>query len=149
MYRIARFVALFVATSVVLLGVGFVKAYSSEGVTPGVSGPSTSTVERELRQASDEINRTLPMMADRDTRADSCLAGPGAKFTYFYTLVNFDAADLDIPALRREMTESLTNGYRTSPEMADFRRNHVEVTWSYRDRRGNFVMAITVDPRRF
>lgn len=52
------------------------------------------TLRDVLDQASAALNRELPVMIDAETRLDSSAVIDG-EFHYEYTLVNFEAADLD------------------------------------------------------
>lgn len=55
-------------------------------VIPSVLG---ATMEGQLAGVMQKINATLPQMVDEQTRLDTTASGPGASFTYFYTLVNY------------------------------------------------------------
>lgn len=50
--------------------------------------------DAELQQAADVVNQRTPMMVDKDTRLDSAASG-NQRLIYNYTLINYNASDLD------------------------------------------------------
>ena len=42
------------------------------------------------------------MMVDADTRLDTTLGGPGAKYTYLYALVNYSSASVDATDIQQK-----------------------------------------------
>ena len=89
-------------------------------------------------KTSREINSTLPMQLDKETRLDTTMVGPGEKtVTYLYTLVNVRDEEFDEATFVKEMKLPLANAYRTFPGMATFRDLKVALRYEYRDRDGN------------
>ena len=105
--------------------------------------------DQVLVELSKKINTTLPMQVDRETRIDSTVAGPGNRFTYLFTLVNFTGDVFDSAEFIEAKRKELINGYRTNPSMAELRRRQVELTYQYRDKNGNAVATIVVSPKDF
>ena len=107
------------------------------------------TVDKMLLQAANETNKTLPMMVDRDTRLDATVAGPGNRFTYSYTLVNYSKQNVDIPSLKKYLQPRLLANYKSHDQMKSFRENHVDLNYEYKDKDGVFLFAVIVSPKDF
>jgi hypothetical protein len=105
--------------------------------------------DKSLVELSKKMNTTLPILVDKDTRLDATMAGPGYQFIYLYTLVNLSASDVDRSNLVGVLRPKLINGYKTSPSMAAFRSENVELHYEYRDKDGKVVVAIAISPRDF
>jgi hypothetical protein len=100
--------------------------------------------DKVLVQASNELNKNLPMVLDKDTRLDTTIPGPGNRFTYFYTMLNYTVEQLDTNKLRSILTPNLINNYKTNKSMDEFRENNVELHYFYRDKNGKSVFDIAV-----
>ncbi|WP_020469707.1 hypothetical protein [Zavarzinella formosa] len=112
-----------------------------------VNRPEPS-LEEELVRAAEEINRHLPMMVDKDTRADSMGVLPSRRIVYNFTLVDFKReAGFDAEAFAAAARPELQNMYRTNPKYAYFRDKGVRITFRYSDDNGVFLTEIGIDPR--
>ena len=102
--------------------------------------------DHALVQTASDLNAKLPMQVDQYTRLDSTAPGPGRRFTYMYTLSGLPAgvAAADAAAVLRP---SLVNAYKTTPQMAVFRDNGVEMHYVYRDNAGKYVTEIVISPK--
>ncbi|MBX3434556.1 MAG: hypothetical protein KF847_14640 [Pirellulales bacterium] len=107
---------------------------------------SDASIDRELVEAANQINATLPRTIDRNTRLDSTAALPGKKFCYLYTIL-----DLDPPPTAGEleamMKPLMINNYRTAPEMKTMRDQDVTLVYKYRDEAGNLLASFEVTTR--
>jgi len=110
---------------------------------------SNVSFDKVLVQTADEMNKTLPMMIDKDTRFDATFAGPGSRFTYSYTLINHEKDRLDISKLREILQPQLLANYKTHEGMRHFRDKNVELHYQYKDVNGIFLTDIVVSPRDF
>lgn len=126
----------------VLLAIGL-------GVYLFLGGGTHRDYDEALLQSAVEMNRTLPMMVDKDTRLDATTAGPGRRFTYSYTLINHAVADLDVSVLQNGLRPSLIANYKSLPQMKEFRDANVELHYQYKDKNGAFVADIMVSPKDF
>ena len=106
-------------------------------------------IREVLAYASNKLNATLPMQVDQDTRLDSTIAGPGAVFTYMYTLVNYTGSEYSSVDFINTMKPRLINGYKTNPEMAVYRKGEVALHYYYRDKNGSEVAKIIITPKDF
>lgn len=87
-----------------------------------------------------ELNKTLPLMVDRNTRLDSSVAGPGNRFAHIYTLVSLTKADVKLEAFREAMRPQLVTMYRSDPSKKSFRERDVELIYQYMDKLANFCL---------
>ena len=119
-------------------------------VVKSLMGDNTAlTIDTILVQAAYATNKTLPMMVDKDTRLDATVAGPGNRFTYSYTLINYTKKNLDIPSLKQYIGPRLLASYKSLDQMKSFRDNHVELNYQYKDKDGVFLFAIDISPKDF
>ncbi|MER2493695.1 hypothetical protein [Catenovulum sediminis] len=101
-------------------------------------------LQKELREAANELNQTTPLMVDSETRLDSSFAYQN-RFVYKYTLVNYAVENLDVETFTDIMTEQVTNNTCTNRDMVYFVNNKVVVSYTYFDQTGKQVAAIDVD----
>ena len=94
---------------------------------------------------AEQANKHFPITADALTRVDSIIAGPGNSFFYHVTLLTDDAAKLSFDELA-QLDKHVRNGYCTTPQLAQFRKDHTKISWIYYDLSGTFVKNITIDP---
>lgn len=104
--------ALFVIV-VVLLGVRF-----SDQIGKGIdkveayySGLFHQAVANKLyegfKTTADKFNKRGPVMENKFVRFDKTVAGPGARITYFYTLVKHPSTELDRAKLQKNLSGKL------------------------------------------
>jgi hypothetical protein len=112
-------------------------------------GGSSASSARRLADVSRRMNAKLPKPLDQATRLDTTTAGPGNRFTYICTLVNYSKDELDLAVFTAEMKSQIINTYKTKPEMAWLRNQQVELRYQYRDKNGVDVVTIAVSPKDF
>ena len=61
-----------------------------------------ATIERELLEISNQVNRQLPMMIDEETRCDTTFV-IGKKIVYKYTMVNLVSDVFDTIVFEKEL----------------------------------------------
>ncbi len=99
-----------------------------------------------LQVAVESLNKQTPMMVDNDTRLDSAHSGPGMRFTYNYTLVNYSIAEIDGEEFHHNLAPNIRKAVCEKPEMAVFFRNGITVVYAYRDKNGADITEIVVPP---
>lgn len=106
------------------------------------------TFDKAMMKAASDLNKTCPIMIDKDTRLDNAVALPNNKFQYNYTMVNMDKSelDVDIDTLKNYMEPVIINNARTNPSLKTFRENKVTLAYNYRDKNGVFILEIKVTP---
>lgn len=107
--------------------------------------PPADHMNEILVKASSLVNQNLPVMVDSETRLDSTL-GANYKFTYMYTLVNYDANELDKDILISEYKQLVTNGACTTESLIPFFKSGVTVIYSYYGKDRKFIADIKVTP---
>ncbi len=100
--------------------------------------------DKVLVRTASGLNATLPMMVDQETRLDATMAGPGKKFLYTFTLINFTKAAVDVGHFQQTMRPKLVASYRTNPKMKSFRDHNVELVYQYKDKAGEFVCELVI-----
>lgn len=114
--------------------------------TVGTSLADPKTVEGALRKMAEEVNATTPTRVDANTRLDNITAGPGARFTYNYTLISNASTEIDRTALMSHLTTKVKPGVCTSSDLKIFLDNKVTIGYSYRGRDGLFVGKLDIKP---
>ena len=96
--------------------------------------------------AASEINKSCPMMVDKETRLDNTIALPENVFQYNYTLVNMEVATTDVNQLENYVKPILINTVKTNPDMKTNREHKTTMGYSYKDKNGIFLFKILVTP---
>ena len=96
-----------------------------------------------------QINKTLPMMVDKETRLDNTMAGPNKTIIYRYTLVNMNAADVQKEQLKSALRPHVLTSYKTDNGMKAFRDNGVIMEYQYSDKNGVYITDFSVSPKDF
>jgi hypothetical protein len=107
------------------------------------------SVDEMMAKTASEFNKTCPMMVDQITRMDNAIALPGKIFQYNYTLINMDAALIEIEELKRNLEPVIVNTVKTSPELKLFRDKEITMVYYYRDSNGNYMFKISVGPNQY
>jgi len=102
--------------------------------------------DKAMMQAASEINKSCPMMVDKETRLDNAVALPDNVFQYNYTLVNMAKSDLDLVQLEEYMRPNLINTVKTNPDMKVNREHRTTFGYYYKDKNGEFLIKILVTP---
>ena len=113
----------------------------------GANGkPSQATIMSALTNMANQLNKSMPMTIDSDTRLDNILASPiSPKFTYNYTL-NASTQEINTANFFGQMKPTLIKGVCANPDMKIFMDNGVTVGYSYRANNGSFAGKIEVSP---
>ncbi len=86
------------------------------------------------------------MMVDKETRLDTTVGGPGKKFTYLYTFVNYSSQEISWQNLNSSLSQNIRNGACSAKEMEVFFKNGVQVIYKYRGKDGLIIGDIIVNP---
>ena len=126
------------------------------GIKKGISmvksepEPTSSTwVLPELEKVSQKLNESLPTQLDAHTRFDSTSAGPGSHFTYNYTITNPAKGTFGSSSFEAKQRKHLVQTYKSSPAMAAFRDDNIELTYRYWDEKKAPLLTITISPKDF
>ena len=96
-----------------------------------------------------KINFKCPFMVDVDTRMDSVHILPDSTFQYNYTLVNQVRDKMDVMGLTAYIGSQLMETVRHSSTMKLQRDQQLRMIFYYRDRNGDFVTQIIIEPEDY
>lgn len=100
----------------------------------------------ELIKAAIEVNNKTPMQVDPYTRLDSASAKGKANFTYYYTLIDLNKAEVNLDTVNKYVRPNIIEGVKSSSELKIFRDNNVTLNYKYFDKNGIYVTEISVTP---
>ncbi|MDR0755273.1 MAG: zinc ribbon domain-containing protein [Prevotellaceae bacterium] len=128
-------------------GITFVIAFFSIYFIVKLLFFNAPSINRELLQIADEMNKMCPVMINRDTRLDNTIVKPDNVFQYNYTLVNMSKDNVDTAELKSIFEPNIVNSLKGSPEMQYQRNNNVTLNYSYKDKNGYqlFILSISAD----
>ena len=132
---------------VIAIASGIGKEVGRSSVEKYAADRNEGTLEEALRQASNQINGTLPMVIDKETRLESTMSGPGKKWTYLYTLISVNSSDVSQQQLQNALGTNIKNGVCTNTSMAPFVKNGVKVVYRYRGKDGGIIGDVVVNPQ--
>ena len=102
-----------------------------------------------VEQFAAKINFKCPFMVDVDTRMDSVHILPDSTFQYNYTLVNQVRDKIDIGGLTAYIGSQLMETVRHRSTMKFHRDQQLRMIFYYRDRNGDFVTQIIIEPEDY
>ncbi len=109
------------------------------------SGYRDGALHEGLKKISDDVNRDLPKIIDRDTRLDTTfISSSPMRLTYSYTLTNHNSKDIDWESTserkRPLMKETVCHDMKWHIE------NKVEVAYQFRGKDGVPIGVIVIRP---
>lgn len=107
------------------------------------------SLDKTLMKVASEVNKTCPMMVDKETRLDNTVALPDKIFQYNYTLVNMVKDSINVQDLKNYLEPNVTNNMKTNPDMKFYRDKKITMTYYYKDKNGVFVIKIAVTPDKY
>ena len=99
-----------------------------------------------LKEESNALNEMLPMEIYEETKLDITYTINDDTFIYSYSLVNYDKEDFkenDIKAMRLLMEKSITDMWKTNPELVYYRINKVNLIYKYNDKFGKHLFEFS------
>ncbi len=105
--------------------------------------------EKKLTEVANELNKTCPVMIDKETRLDNTLSLPNNTFQYNYTLINIKKENVDIPKAQEFLKTNILNQIKTHPDLKYFRDNNVTMEYVYKDKTGNFILKLSFKPEEY
>ena len=100
--------------------------------------------DKQMMKAASELNKTCPVMVDRETQLDNAIALPDKVFQYNYTLVRLPIDSVNVQAFENYIKPVLINSVKNTPELKIYRDNKVTMAYSYKDRNGVFITKILI-----
>ncbi len=106
-------------------------------------------IDAKLTATANELNKTCPIMVDKETRLDNLMALPGKILQYNYTLVNYARTDIDTVKLKGAIMPGMIQGMKTMPDLKYMRDNKVTMSYQYKDKNGAYLMRIVLKPETY
>jgi hypothetical protein len=97
----------------------------------------------DLFQVADSINKHMPFMINRETRADNVAPNTNL-INYNLTLVNFTLNELDTNLEKIKMEKKLRNGICSDHQYDKFLKNGIAMQYSFHDRNGVNLFSIMI-----
>jgi hypothetical protein len=107
------------------------------------------SIDKALVEMSSEINKSLPMMIDANTRLDNVTALFDKTVLYNYTLIGLEPASMDTVLVKQILEPQILNTAKTNPDMKYFRENDVTMKYCYRDEYGNYLFSLVITPAQY
>jgi hypothetical protein len=102
--------------------------------------------EESLRKLAAEINRSVPVMIDKETELLPAV-GAQAMLIYNYRLVSYSVAQLDAEKFATGAKQRVTQGACNRPETRDdLLKNGVTLRYTYFDKNKQHIATIDVRP---
>jgi len=103
---------------------------------------SSIVIDKKLLEASQEVNKNLPMMLSSGLRVDSTMALPDKTFQYVLTLINVSKDELNLEELKKISYKEVLNNVKTSSDLKPFRDNKVTLIYLYKDKNNNEIFKL-------
>ncbi|MFB1485874.1 MULTISPECIES: peptidoglycan-binding protein [unclassified Thiocapsa] len=98
-----------------------------------------------FEEAARQVNATLPIMIDDDTRMDKATVGPGALVTYHYTFPKYSSKEIDPNWIRQDLRVTVKNDVCASTEMKPSLQLGGAYAFSYSGRDGVKIATFQVN----
>lgn len=105
--------------------------------------------DKKMVKVASNLNKTCPIMLDKETRLDNTVALPGHVFQYNFTLVHMTKGSVDVQALKKYIEPNALNNIKTNPDLKVFRDNKTTMNYFYRDKNGTFLLKISITPDQY
>ena len=135
-------------TKVILwIGAGLIAGYLVWWVLPGFFQKDDDPRSQEyLSKIAAEINRSVPVMIDKETELMPLVGAPGM-LIYNYRLVGYTVAKLDHQKFAAGAKQRVTQGACGRPETRDeFLKKGVTLRYSYFDKDKQHIATVDVTP---
>ncbi|MGD2092893.1 MAG: hypothetical protein PVH61_42415 [Candidatus Aminicenantes bacterium] len=110
---------------------------------------SESSLNKNLLEASNKINKHCPIMINKDSKLDTTLVLPGRILEYKITLINHKVEEINTGELKKTLSLQLKNYAKTNPNMEELRKNKVTLIYYYSDKNGKYVTRIKISPEDY
>jgi hypothetical protein len=129
------------------VGAGLVVGYLVWRLAPEYFKAEEDPRLREvLNEVAAEINRSVPVMIDRETELLPAVAADGM-LIYNYRLINFSTAQLDHAKFAAAATQQVTQGACNAPETRDgLLKKGVTLRYAYHDKDKQPIATVDVKP---
>jgi hypothetical protein len=104
--------------------------------------PKSGIGEQQLIETVNEINKSLPMVVDKEIRLDTVTADPGKKITCVYTLMNYSSIE-PIPEF---ILPDFKKKACANEDVKYFLSRNVHVSFRYQGNDGGLICEVDVAP---
>ena len=107
-------------------------------------GKIDRAIEQALLEASQQINKQLPMMVDSETRLDVTMCA-GKHVAYKYTMINVSEKEIDKIDFENKMKALLVKNQCSNENTIKMLKMDVRYNYTYLDRNGILLAAININ----
>lgn len=110
------------------------------------------TVDKELKEVADNMNKMAPQLLSDGVRLDSVSAQPGKTLRYNYTLtddIKENVTPEEIESFKKESKEGALKVIKTSAEIKEFRDREVTMEYVYYDKNGKKTSDFKITPAEY
>lgn len=107
------------------------------------AGDDYESINERLATLAADLNKHLPDMADENTVLERT-TGSNQQFSYYYTLLNYNADDIDVDAFIKQMKPQLQQSACNSDLLRPLVSRGVTIQYSYADQERNEFAIITI-----
>jgi|GEM_PF-4964693 len=100
----------------------------------------------QLNAIASELNKSLPMMIDQDTKLKTTVGINGA-MKYFYDLVNYSKDDFDTAATKTALQPIVTKSACTNPDSRKLLNSNVDMEYIYSDYQSQYLFSFVVSKK--
>jgi hypothetical protein len=110
----------------------------------------SSAVDKELKAVAEEMNKSCPMMIDKNTRLDNTIALKNNTLQYNYTLLQIEkgAKDVNVEDIKKYIMSKSQENLNTNPEMNYYREKNTALKYYYKDKNGKYLLDFTITPEK-
>jgi sensor c-di-GMP phosphodiesterase-like protein len=123
---------------VIIFAKGIGKMAGKYAVDNYNQGELEGAIEKKLLETSKQINAQLPIMVDKETRADITMCS-GKHLIYKYTMVSLSEKDIDKIAFKNEIKSMLVKNQCSNEDMVKMLKLGIQYDYIYHDRDGNLL----------
>jgi hypothetical protein len=106
-----------------------------------------------LMHAASEVNQSMPVWVDKNTRCNNISVTINGEFQYNFTLVNLSHVDKKGLLLYKYLIQggrdNIINAIRTEPKMEGLKKLKPTFIYSYSDKDGNYLFSISIEPGEY
>lgn len=106
------------------------------------------SIDSDLSEVANEINKTCPMNVDKFTTLLNVAALPNKTLRYNYKLTMLKE-EIQLDTVKKYLFPEILQNVKTSPDMKALRDKQVTFNYYYSDKDGNFVTQYAVEPEMY
>jgi len=115
-------------------------------VVSGAVTGYTNYTEKAMVKMSESLNKQLPKIIDNETRLDKTSVGPGKRFSYAYTLINYRSSEINRDDLKQNLGAKIRDAACAEKKLQVFFKKGITIFYSYSGNDGVLAFEIPVGP---